>query len=61
VVAEFFELFKTPWEFHRNDGRYDVLVCTRKQVPQNSAKLVLFYGAETKVSDTDAGLVATSP
>lgn len=56
VVAEFFELFKTPWEFHRNNGRYDVLVCTRKQVPQNTAKLVLLYSAETMEPDTDAGL-----
>ena len=56
VVAEFFELFKTPWEFHRNDGRYDVLVCTRKQIPQSAAKLVLLYSGETMEPDTDAGL-----
>ncbi len=55
VVAEFFELFKTPWEFHRNDGRYDVLVCTRKQIPQSAAKLVLLYSAETTEPDADAG------
>ena len=60
VVAEFFELFKTPWEFHQKNGRYDVLVCTRKSVPQNSAKFVLLYSAETVESDTDAGLSAKS-
>ena len=27
VVREFFELFKTPWEFYRGDGQYDVLLC----------------------------------
>ncbi len=60
VVAEFFELFKTPWEFHRNDGRYDVLICTRKQVPQNAAKLVLLYCADTTEPDTEAGLSVKS-
>jgi hypothetical protein len=60
VVAEFFELFKTPWEFHRNDGRYDVLVCTRTQVPLNAAKLVLLYSAEAVESDADAGLSVKS-
>jgi len=57
VVAEFFELFKTPWEFHRNDGRYDVLICTREEVPQNTAKLVLLYGVKTVTPDTVAGFV----
>src|ERR1039457_3473896 len=60
VVAEFFELFKTPWEFHRNDGRYDVLICTLRQVPLNAAKLVLLYGAETMGPDSDAGLSVKS-
>ncbi len=55
VVAEFFELFKTPWEFHRNDRQYDVLVCTRTQVPQNAAKVVLVYSAASVESDVDAG------
>ena len=56
IVTEFFELFKTPWEFHRNDGRYEVLICTRKQIPQNAAKLVLFYGADAMVSGTNAAI-----
>jgi len=55
IVAEFFELFKTPWEFHREEGRYDVLVCTRKEVPPNSARLVLLYSSETTMSATEAG------
>jgi peptidoglycan/xylan/chitin deacetylase (PgdA/CDA1 family) len=60
VVAEFFELFKTPWEFHRKDGRYDVLVCTRKQVPQNAATLILLYSAEAVESDVGAGFSVKS-
>ncbi len=27
VVREFFELFKTPWEFYRRDRRYEVVLC----------------------------------
>jgi hypothetical protein len=46
AVAEFFELFKTPWEFHRPGAQYDVLVCSNSLVPENSARLLLFYGAQ---------------
>jgi len=56
VVAEFFELFKTPWEFYRDEGQYDVLVCTRRQVPQNTAKLVLLYRAGTAEPETETGI-----
>src|SRR6266571_4047294 len=43
VVREFFELFKTPWEFYRGDGEYDVLLCARDARFDATAKLVLFY------------------
>jgi hypothetical protein len=46
AVAEFFELFKTPWEFHRPGVHYDVLVCSNGLVPENSARLLLLYGAQ---------------
>jgi hypothetical protein len=46
VVAEFFELFKTPWEFHRPGAHYDVLICSNSLVPENSARLLLLYGAQ---------------
>jgi len=41
VVREFFELFKTPWEFYSRDRRYDVLLCTRDGQLDGAAKLVL--------------------
>jgi peptidoglycan/xylan/chitin deacetylase (PgdA/CDA1 family) len=45
VVREFFELFKTPWEFYRHDGHYDIVLCADPDVMENSsAKLVLIYG-----------------
>ena len=45
VVAEFFELFKTPWEFHRPGAHYDVLICSNGLVPKNKARLLFLYGA----------------
>ncbi|HUA38745.1 MAG TPA: hypothetical protein VMA35_10175 [Candidatus Sulfopaludibacter sp.] len=59
VVTEFFELFKTPWEFYRNNGSYDVLICTGSQVPPNAARLVLHYRAEATEPDA-AGLSVKS-
>ncbi len=47
VVREFFELFKTPWEFYRNDGRYEVLLCAGDgSFHETTAKLVLLYAGE---------------
>ena len=43
VVREFFELFKTPWEFCRDDGRYEVLIRANDAVDHQSAKLVIVY------------------
>ena len=57
AVAEFFELFKTSWELHRDGGRCDVLICARAQVPRNTAKLVLHYGAELTGPETEAGFL----
>lgn len=44
VVREFFELFKTPWEFYRSDRPYEVLLSTGDDQVDGAAKLVLFYG-----------------
>jgi hypothetical protein len=43
VVCEFFELFKTPWEFYRRDRRYETLVCSGDSELHASAKLVIRY------------------
>ena len=51
VVEEFFQLFKTPWEFYREGRSYDVVVVTADEVPDVDAKLVLVYGAELKRRD----------
>ena len=40
-VREFFELFKTPWEFHRAARSYDVVLCADGAAREPGAKLVL--------------------
>ena len=49
VVCEFFELFKTPWEFARSDRHYEVLLHSGDGRPEATGKLVLVY-AGRKVS-----------
>ena len=45
VISEFFELFKTPWEFWRSDRPYEVLLYDGDgDLPEHSAKLVVIYG-----------------
>jgi hypothetical protein len=43
IAREFFELFKTPWEFYRRGQRYDVLLSTGEEWDSEAAKLVLLY------------------
>jgi hypothetical protein len=43
-IKEFFELFKTPWEFYDSERNYDVVLCSGGQRVECSAKLVLIYG-----------------
>jgi len=52
IVREFFELFKTPWEFYRWDRQYDVLLCAGDGQFDATAKPLLFYaGRETHFDD----------
>jgi hypothetical protein len=47
VISEFFELFKTPWEFYQSDRQYEVLLCAgNSDFAKNTAKLVLIYASE---------------
>lgn len=50
LVREFFELFKTPWEFYRPEERYDVVLCAREDasiVGVAAALVVVYAGQET--------------
>ena len=43
TVREFFELFKTAWEFCRDGGRYEVVVSTAGERQHPPAKVVIAY------------------
>jgi hypothetical protein len=56
VICEFFELFKTPWEFYRSGCDYDVILCSKQPFRNSSAKLVLIYSNEENESDREKGI-----
>jgi hypothetical protein len=60
VVKEFFQLFKTPWEFFRADRSYDVVIATADEIPEVDAGLLLIFGSGIKSSDTQAKITARS-
>ncbi len=45
VVSEFFELFKTPWEFYQEGQDYDVLLCAGDAGFKKYGKLILIYAS----------------
>jgi hypothetical protein len=54
AICEFFELFKTPWEFYRPGRQYDVLLNTSGDfVYLDAAKLVLIYAGQEIQLDAD--------
>ncbi len=48
VVEEFFQLFKTPWEWFRPGQTYDVVLVSNSELPAVDASLVVVYGTEMK-------------
>jgi peptidoglycan/xylan/chitin deacetylase (PgdA/CDA1 family) len=53
VAREFFELFKTPWEFYHRDRHYDVVLSAGDAQPDTAAELVLHYaGRRLHIDDT---------
>ncbi len=61
VISEFFELFKTPWEFYKKDRKYDVLLCTAKEnIDNNSAKLLLLYADYELPTDAESNIAIAS-
>jgi hypothetical protein len=60
VVGEFFQLFKTPWEFFREGRSYDVIVSTTDRIPETDARAILSYGSDTKASDREANIKGSS-
>ncbi len=59
VIREFFELFKTPWEFYRSGRRYEVLLCAGGGQFDRTARLTVFY-ASTRTHFDDEQKIKTS-
>lgn len=53
LVKEFFELFKTPWEFYRTGHSYDVVICSVEDVKEINAKLIIIYGSKENSFDRE--------
>ncbi len=60
AVREFFELFKTPWEFYRESQTYDVLLCSGECVHPGPATLIVHY-AGRKIAFDGEQKVQTIP
>jgi hypothetical protein len=60
VVGEFFELFKTPWEFYDPNQQYDVVICASNEVPDIKTKLLVILGAEKRGLDMEMKPVPAS-
>jgi len=61
VVREFFELFKTPWEFFRPDRKYEVLLCAGEFNFDETAKLVLRYSGNKMAFEDQEKLQTRCP
>src|SRR3974390_443261 len=53
AATEFFELLKTPWEFFRRDGRYDVVISTGGPVDCAQARLIVVSRGNCRRFDTE--------
>lgn len=51
VASEFFELFKTPWQFHTPGAPAEILLCAGQEPPADDAALMIIYGAEPLAGD----------
>ena len=61
MVCEFFELFKTPWEWYRAGRHYEVLLCAGDRDPADSGgDLVVIYGSRPLPFDLEEGLETVS-
>lgn len=52
IIREFFELFKVPWEFRRENREYPVILSTQDDFPAQDAKLFILYQSRRTVFDS---------
>jgi hypothetical protein len=50
LVQEFFELFKTPWEFYQPERHYDVVLSTQLSLDEIRAKLLIVYNSSSELT-----------
>jgi len=61
VAQEFFQLFKTPWEFHVPHHCYDIVIVTSHEMPANlRADVLAIYNSKSTGFDHGSGIVAPS-
>jgi len=60
IVEEFFELFKTPWEFYHENRCYDVVIATRDYFFNIKTKLLFIYGSNKTQYDVENNIVIGS-
>jgi hypothetical protein len=62
LVREFFELFKTPWEFYQSEGQYEVVLFAREDasVQDATANLVVVYASQKTPFDEDEKIEVAS-
>ncbi len=61
IVAEFFQLFKTPWQFYKPGRRYNVLIINSSISLELDADLILYYSGCSASLDTKVGLKPIAP
>jgi len=61
IAKEFFELFKTPWEFYQDDGKYDVVLSTSGDFCGEASQLLIIFGGESGPNDLEGGRPVKSP
>lgn len=61
AVQEFFQLFKTPWEFYVPGRSYDLVIATRDEIPEivNTSALVIYHSQPIRFDD-QIGVLAES-
>ena len=61
IVQEFFQLFKTPWEFYVPHHRYDIVIITSIEIPAKlSANVLAIYNSKGTGFDHEIGITIQS-
>ncbi len=59
AVQEFFQLFKTPWEFYVPHHNYDIVLVTSNEIPAKlSTRVVVIYNSRSTGPDDEIGVTA---